>query len=97
MPEFKETMFEITENGTQKNYMIKAYVQGKYLDDNVTTERDGFNFGKEDDIYSDLSERQIMKTTSLIIKKYFSDDIEKRYNDKKQKVEHYVYTTAALE
>ena len=35
-----------------------------------------------------------MKTTSLIIKKYFSDDIEKRYNDKKQKVEHYVYTTA---
>ena len=94
VPEFKETMFEITENGTQKNYMIKAYVQGKYLDDNVTTERDGFNFGKEDDIYSDLSERQIMKTTSLIIKKYFSDDIEKRYNDKKQKVEHYVYTTA---
>ena len=76
VPEFKETMFEITENGTQKNYMIKAYVQGKYLDDNVTTERDGFNFGKEDDIYSDLSERQIMKTTSLIIKKYFSDDEE---------------------
>ena len=94
VPEFKETMFETTENGTQKNYMIKAYVQGQYLDDNVTTERDGFNFGKEDDIYSDLSERQIMKTTSLIIKKYFSDDIEKRYNDKKQKVEHYVYTTA---
>lgn len=94
VPEFKETMFEITDNGTQKNYMIKAYVQGKYLDDNVTTERDSFKFGKEDDIYSDLSEKQIMKTTSLIIKKYFSDDIEKRYNDKKQKVEHYVYTTA---
>lgn len=94
VPEFKETMFEITANGTQKNYMIKAYVQGKYLDDNVTTERDGFNFGKEDDIYSDLSEKQIMKATSSIIKNYFSDDIEKRYNDKKQKVEHYVYNTA---
>lgn len=94
VPEFKETMFEITENGLQKNYMIKAYVQGKYLDDNVTTERDGFNFGKEDDTFFDLSEKQIMKEASLIIKKYFSEDIEKRYNDKKQKVEHYVYATA---
>ena len=67
VPEFKETMFEITENGLQKNYMIKAYVQGKYLDDNVTTERDGFNFGKEDDTFFDLSEKQIMKEASLII------------------------------
>lgn len=94
VPEFKETMFEITENGLQKNYMIKAYVQGKYLDDNVTTERDGFNFGKEDDTFFDLSEKQIIKEASLIIKKFFSEDIEKRYNDKKQKVEHYVYATA---
>ena len=94
VPEFKETMFELTESGTQKNYMIKAYVQGKYLDDNVTTERDGFNFAKDDDIYSDLSEKHIMKAVSAIIKGYFSEDIEKRYNDKKQKVEHYVYTTA---
>lgn len=94
VPEFKETMFEITENGTQKNYMIKAYVQGDYLDDNVTIERDTFNFGKEDDIYSDLSEKQIMKEVSSVVKQYFSEDIEKRYNDKKQKVEHYVYSSA---
>ena len=94
VPEFKETMFEITENGTQKNYMIKAYVQGRYLDDNVTTERDGFNFGKENDVFSDLLEKEIMKATSLIIKKYFVEDIEKRYNEKKQKVENYVFTTA---
>ena len=94
VPEFKETMFELAENGTQKNYMIKAYVQGQYLDDNVTTERDGFSFAKEDDTYSDLSEKHIMKAVSFIIKGYFSEDIEKRYNDKKQKVEHYVYTTA---
>lgn len=51
IPEFKETMFEITENSIQKNYTIKAYVQGKYLDENVTTERDGFNFGKDIDTH----------------------------------------------
>lgn len=93
VPEFKETMFEIT-NGIQKNFMIKAYVQGTYLDENVTTERDGFNFGKEDDLYSDLSEKQIMKAVAQIVKNYFVADIEKRYNDKKQKVEHYVYNHA---
>lgn len=93
VPEFKETMFEIT-NGIQKNFMIKAYVRGTYLDENVTTERDGFNFGKEDDLYSDLSEKQIMKAVAQIVKNYFVADIEKRYNDKKQKVEHYVYNHA---
>lgn len=75
VPEFKETMFEIT-NGIQKNFMIKAYVQGTYLDENVTTERDGFNFGKEDDLYSDLSEKQIMKAVAQIVKNYFVADIE---------------------
>ena len=94
VPEFKETMFEITESGTQKNYMIKAYVQGEYLDDNVTIERDAFNFGKEDDIYSDLCEKQLLKEVSSVVKRYFLEDIEKRYNDKKQKVEHYVYSSA---
>lgn len=94
VPEFKETMFEITSDGVQKNYMIKAYVQGQYLDDNVTTERDGFCFGKEDDIYSDLSEKSIMKEVSLIVREYFSDDIGRRYNEKRQKVEHYVYASA---
>lgn len=47
VPEFKETMSEITENGMQKNFMVKVYVLGEYLDENVTTERDGFNFDKQ--------------------------------------------------
>ena len=94
VPEFKETMSEISVNGTQKNYAIKAYVQGTYLDENVTTERDGFNFEKEDDIYSDLSENKIMKAVSSVVKNYFIDDIEKRYSEKKQKIEHYVYNSA---
>lgn len=94
VPEFKETMFEKTENGLQKNYMIKAYVEGQYLDENVTTERDGFNFGKVEDMCFDISESKIMNEASQRIKKYFASDIEKRYNEKKQKIEHYVYNTA---
>lgn len=94
IPEFKETMFEITENSIQKNYTIKAYVQGKYLDENVTTERDGFNFGREADTIFDLSEQDIMKEVSKVVKDFFQCDIEKRFLEKKAKVEHYVYSTA---
>lgn len=94
IPEFKETMFEITEKSTQKNYTIKAYVQGKYLDENVTTERDGFNFGKDTDTIFDLSEQDIMKEVSRVVKDLFQVDIEKRFLEKKAKVEHYVYSTA---
>lgn len=94
IPEFKETMFETTENSIQKNYTIKAYVQGEYLDENVTTERDGFNFGKDIDTIFDLSEQDIMKEVSKVVKDFFQCDIEKRFLEKKAKVEHYVYSTA---
>ena len=42
-------MSELTEDGVQKNYMVKVYVQGSYLNDNVTVERDGFYFDKENE------------------------------------------------
>ena len=35
-----------------------------------------------------------MKAAAAIVKQYFAEDIEKRYNDKKRKVEHYVYSSA---
>lgn len=42
VPEFKETMSEIDEKGIQRNYMVKVYVQGEYLDENVSTDRETF-------------------------------------------------------
>lgn len=33
VPEFQETLFEIDENGRQRNYSVKAYVLGAFLDD----------------------------------------------------------------
>ena len=46
IPEFKETLFEVDSKGTQHNYSVKAYVLGKFLDDNVSVERYGFTIGK---------------------------------------------------
>ncbi len=93
VPEFKETMIECGKN-IQKNFMVKVYVQGDYLDENVTAERDAFLFGKEDETIFDLSERDIYRKAAAIAKEYFSEDIEKRYSEKKKQVEHYVSYTA---
>lgn len=93
VPEFKETMVEFGDN-VQKNFMVKVYVQGEYLDDNVTTERDAFLFGKESETLFELSERDIYIKAAVIAKGYFKEDIEKRYSEKKGQVEHYVYSTA---
>ena len=94
VPEFKETMCEKDDNGTARHYMVKVYVQGAYLDENVTIERDGFNFGKDDETLFDLSERSIYKAASSVAKQYFSEAIEDRYKAKKKDVEHYVYSEA---
>ena len=95
VPEFKETMSEITEKGGQKNFMVKAYVLGEYLDENVTTERDGFNFDKEiPNVFYELSEKMIYKEASSVVKELFSDVIQEKFNRKKEQVEHYVFSQA---
>ncbi len=95
VPEFKETMSEISENGTQKNFMVKAYVLGEYLDENVTTERDGFLFDKENpNAFGELSEKMIYREASVVAKALFSDVVKEKYNRKKKQVEHYVFSQA---
>lgn len=95
VPEFKETMAELTPDGKQKNFMVKVYVQGNYLDESVTTERDGFNFDEEDvNAFYELSEKMICKEAALVAKRFFSTDIEERFSRKKRTVEHYVYSQA---
>jgi len=94
VPEFKETMSEIIDGKAQKNYMIKVYVQGNYLDDNVTTERDAFNFSKDEDSFFDLSERSIYTHAAKIAETFFKDAIQERFNAKKKSIEHYVYSQA---
>lgn len=95
IPEFKETLFEIDDKGKQKNYSVKAYVIGKFLDENVTLERDGFVIGKEEDeLFSDISESQIEREAALIVKDLFNEEMSKRFEEKKSKVVSYVNKTA---
>lgn len=94
VPEFKETMSEIDEKGIQRNYMVKVYVQGEYLDENVSTDRETFNFGKDEDSLFDLSEKAIYKEAANVAKDFFSKAIDERFTAKKDKVNHYVFSSA---
>lgn len=90
VPEFKDTLIDI-ENGKQRNYAIRSYVIGKYLDDHVDTERGDFSLThNEEDIFADISVERIEREASLITKKFFKDYIQEKFQVKKQKVLDYV-------
>lgn len=92
IPEFKDTLFEINEKRQQKNYTVTACVIGKYLDDNVSMERDTFTFSnsKENDLFVELSQPEIEKEVANIAKLYFQQSMDDRFEEKKKKILDYV-------
>lgn len=100
IPEFKETLFEISDSGVQQNYSVKAYVLGDFLDDNVTVERDGFKIiseklGDDDaEVFSDLTKEQIEKAAANLVRECFQEEMSQRFENKRNKVLDYVTTKA---
>lgn len=95
VPEFQETLFEIDENGRQRNYSVKAYVLGAFLDENVTVERDGFMINKDEgDIFSLVSEKAIEREAASVVKAKFFEEMSRRFEEKRQRVENYVTNKA---
>lgn len=91
VPEFQETLFEIDGNGRQRNYSVKAYVLGDFLDENVTVERDGFMINKDEgDIFSSVSEKAIEREAASVVKAKFFEEMSRRFEEKRQRVENYV-------
>lgn len=89
VPEFKEPLIDI-EDEKQKNYAIRSYVIGKYLDEHVDTERGDFALAHEGDVFADISIERIEKEACLITKNFFSEYIQEKFHAKKQKVLDYV-------
>jgi hypothetical protein len=62
VPEFADEFFEPVpgdETGKGRNFVVKAYVFGDYLNDNVSLERGEFRFQTESDLLSGISQSQI--------------------------------------
>jgi hypothetical protein len=93
VPEFIDEFYDKIVDGDEaktKNYIIKAYVFGTYLDDNVSFERGGFEFQKDNDLVRGVSQSDIENRASIIAKKAIGEEITVRQEKKKDRIYSYV-------
>jgi len=88
--EFKDEFYETIDN-IKRNYIVRVYVIGKYLDDNVSLERGTFNFpSEESDMLFPFSQATVEKEAAKITEKVFGEDVQSRRQKKFHKVQKYV-------
>jgi hypothetical protein len=94
IPEFQDEFYDET-NDTKKNYIIKAYVLGNYLNNNVSLERETFDFAKDtgDRLYP-LGQAEIEKEVANVVKSFFEEDVKSRFEKKTETVRNYINSKA---
>lgn len=93
IPEFIEEFYDKDsqeDENSGRNFILKVYVLGGYLDNNVSLERGGFEFQKENDGLYGISQLDIEQKASQLAKTVVSSDVELRFQKKVQKVHDYV-------
>ena len=93
IPEFEDEFYEKDGNGQEdreRNYIIKAYVSGSYLDHNVSLERGGFEFGMESELLLGIAQVDIERQAASIARNAVGTDIAFRQERKKERVQSYV-------
>ncbi|MCB9989324.1 MAG: sensor histidine kinase [Rhodospirillales bacterium] len=93
VPEFVEEFFDKRSDGGEnrdRNYVVKAYVFGDYLDENVSLERGGFEFQKESDLMHGISQSDIESRAAAIARDALGDDVVERQEKKRQRFQDYV-------
>ena len=93
IPEFEDEFYEKDSRGEidhERNYIIKPYVFGPYLDRNVSLERGGFEFHMESDLILGIAQAEIERNAAVIAKQAVGADITLRQEKKKERVQSYV-------
>ena len=93
IPEFVDEFYDKDDSGSdniEKNYIVKAYVFSEYLDDNVSLERGGFEFQKDNDLILGISQSDIENAAAQIAREAVGDDIVARQERKVARVYAYV-------
>lgn len=98
IPEFEDEFFdEVTRDNKviRKNFIVKTYLQGEYLDLNISLERESFSFDKEKtDVLHPFSQSQIERQAAQVTKTVFSEDVKFRAEKKKKRIYEYVNSDA---
>ena len=98
VPEFVDEFFEEGSSddgdGSDRNYIVKAFVFGAYLDDNVSLERGGFEFPSGDDLLHPITQATIEEAAAHIARSALSKRITVRQEKKRKQVCSYVENSA---
>lgn len=97
IPEFSEEFFEPEspeDSGKGRNFVIKAYVFGDYLNDNVSLERGEFRFQTDADLLNGISQTDIEQKAAEIAQSAVGSEIAERKRRKETRIAEYVETDA---
>jgi len=97
IPEFSEEFYEpdpIGDAAKGRNFVIKAYVFGDYLNDNVSLERGEFRFQADSDLLNGISQSQIEKKAAVIAETAVGSDIADRKQRKAARISEYISSQA---
>lgn len=93
IPEFKDDFYDVVaskEGVVNKNYSIKAYILGSYLNQHVSLERNDFAFSKDGDLLYPFCRKEIEVQATNIVKDEFSEEVVGRQQKKLQRIKEYV-------
>lgn len=96
IPEFKDEFydtFDTSKHSGDKNFSIKAYVLGNYLDKNVCLERDNFQFNhisNNSKLIYPFSKSDIESKAVSIVEETFKDELRSRKLRKIEKIKQYI-------
>lgn len=97
VPEFAEEFYELGPDqdlAKGRNFVIKAYVFGDYLNDNVSLERGEFRFQTDADLLNGISQTDIEQRAAEIAQTSVGAEIAARKQRKQARIVEYVETQA---
>ncbi|MDD4151818.1 MAG: ATP-binding protein [Candidatus Gracilibacteria bacterium] len=98
IPEFSEGFSDEVKdekgNITNKDYVIKAYVLGNYLNETVLHDREGFDFENKKTEIGAFKKDEIYNKSIEIIKQIFKDEYNFRKDKKIKRIKEYINNKA---
>ena len=92
-PEFEDEFLEEYRDGDEereRNYIVRAYVFGEYLDNHVSLERGAFDFSAKDDLLFGIGQTDIERQAAKIAEKVLGSEMVSRKEKKLERVQSYV-------
>lgn len=97
IPEFADEFYEPApdrDTSRGRNFIIKAYVFGDYLNENVTLERGEFRFQIDTDLLGGISQNDIEAKAATIAQSAIGSEIAERKKRKEARITEYISSDA---